>query len=348
MLGGPTMQQLTPYALSWKVRLAILLPLLAMASLPLFVYFQFEHEHILLWMWLILIVVQMVLSLRTARLAISMMASIRKHDGKHIQLTLTEAEAKTFPYDVFKAVIRATWIDHVMLALPRLSVALAFAEYFHTSYISSMTLSDVIFNARPFLYVSHNPAHMMYPDILQVIIALIILMTFCISEGAISTAFGILWGILVRGRNTIDFVIISRVIICCIALTSFMVAMEQRAPNIVEKSALIRKYVTVCEDFDQFQRRAEQCDSKEWKLISLRITESGQVTITSFFDQGILLTSNIMITSMFYYIDGKFYLEEFFPFMIRNILSALLAFAIYGVIIWSSLRIARNRLISAA
>ncbi len=337
----------SPQSLSWKVRLGILLPLLTMASMPLFVYFQFEHEHILLWMWLILIAVQMILSLRTARLAIGMMSGIRKRDGKHIQLTLSEAEAKTFPRDVFKAVLRATWIDHVMLALPKLGVALAFAEYFHTSWIREMLSSNIIFNAHSFLYVSHNPAHMMYPDIIQIIIGLMILMICCISEGAISTAFGIVWGILVKGRNTIDFVIISRAILCCVALIGFAVSMEQRAPNIVEEPALIRKYVKACQDFNQFQRRAEQCDSLERKLISLRITESGQVTITSFFDQGVLLASNIMRPIKAGYYDNKQNLiETYQPFVIRNILSALLAFSIYGIIIWSSLRIARHRLIA--
>jgi len=270
------------------------------------------------------------------------MAGIRKRDGKHIQLTLTEAEAKTFPRDVFKAVMRATWVDHVMLALPRLGVAVAFAEYFHTSNIWSMITSDVFFNARPFLYIISIPAHMLYPHIPQIITTLIILIIYCVSEGALSTAFGILSGILVRRRNTIYFVIISRAIMCFIALITFAVAMEQR--NNLEEERWIRQGVEDCQEFDQFQRRTEQCDSKEWKLISLRLTESGQVTITSFFDQGVLLVSNIMRPSMFYYRDGIYYLQEFFPFVIRNILSALLAFSIYGVIIWSSLRITSYRL----
>ena len=338
------MQQMTPQPLSWKTRIGILAPLLAMASLPLFVYFKFEHEYILLHMWLILIVVQFILSIRTAKLAIGMISGIRKRDGKRVQLTLTEAEAKSFPRQVFMEVMRATWIDHVMLAFPRLGVGLAFMQYFHSSPLWQMFQSDILFNARPFLFRSYNPPQHIYPDVFQIIVAWVILMLYCISEVALTISFGVLWGTIARKFKSLNFVIVSRILIIGVVLIGFIIAIEQRTPNYYEP-ALLRRNLESCEYFDQNQRRVEKCDNLEWKLIVLRTNESIQVGITSFFDQGVLIGSNIMRPEYCSYGNSPLY---DIPFIIRNILSAILAFSIYTLLIWLSLRIAQQRLIRHA
>ena len=381
----------SPQALSWKVRLGILLPLLAMASIPLFVYFQFEHEHILLWMWLILIAVQIVLSLRTARLAIGMMSSIRKRDGKHIQLTLTEAEAKTFPRDVLKAVMRATWIDHVMLALPRLGVALAFMQYFHASPLWVMRHSNSVFNIPPFLYYSHDyhagfpSPPIIYPDMIQVTITIIILLLFAIFEGLLVIGLATLCSNLIQKYKATILTITSRLLIVFTVIIIFIQLthiISMWFPLLFKNPSLgtpTYQSVDTCEsvyrtlakdgrpqliqEIGQKRQESGQCKKAYQDLMFLRTVEGTQVTITSFLDQGMLLASNIlrpiildeelMTDPEFQYIYyGYRYDREwnwqvsYVPFVIRNILSALLAFAIYGVIIWSSLRIARHRLVS--
>lgn len=366
------MQHIAPHTLSWKVRIGILLPLLAMASMPLFVYFHFEHEHILLWMWLILIAVQMVLSLRTAGLAIGMMSGIRKHDGKHIQLTLTESEAKSFPRVVFMSVMRATWVDHVMLALPRLGIVLALMQYFHTSTIWSLWQSDIVSNMRPFFYFSYNyydgapPAPVIYPDGLQIFIALVILMVYAIFEGAFATVLAIIWAGFARKHTTLSFVFVSRIgmILLAISMFGFLNHPDLRTPHPFG-DYVIRWHLNNCESLKfteatdsislarqqsgQELQASGECDALKVRLMKTRMIESTQVTMTSWIDQGILLSSNFMRPSVLQYLeysDGDIIPHESYaPFVTRNILSALLAFVIYGVLIWSSLRIARNRLV---
>jgi len=337
----------TPQPLSWKIRLAIFIPLMLMGSMPLFVYFQFEHESILLLMWLTLIVVQFVLSIRTARLAIHMMAGVRKRDGKRIHLDMTPNEAKAYPRKVLAAVFRVTWLDHVMLALPRLGVAVGFTQYFR---FASYAKYGYVFNVDPFIYYSLPAYKTQNLSIEPILLMLVILILISLAE-SISTC---LIGIFITSRQSIFkrnisifkiklFVIVCSIIIFTLSLSFVQNTMYKRT------SANLRSQITACNspvDDDrlwvQELKQSGRCSQLELDLTNLRITETIQMTSTIFVDNGVLLGANIMRPPLvaFEY--------NWLPFVFRNILSALLAFGIYGVMIVAMLRVACRRLVRQA
>ena len=204
-----------PRPFSWKFRLLILLPLLVIASMPLFVYFQPEHDPILLMMWLTMIVVQLAVSIRTARLAVGMMLSVRKNDS----LTLTPDEASAFPKVVLKAVLRATCVDHVILVLPRLGVAVAFAQYFSWMYgtyglCNLDTFCYYVLSAFP-----RNPA------ITQILLTLVILLLLSLAENVLATVIGLGLG-FIRNHNYDFLIFLSKILIMFGAVIVFVLGLN--------------------------------------------------------------------------------------------------------------------------
>ena len=238
-----------PRPLSWKFRLLMLLPLLVMASMPLFVYFQFEHEHILLWMWLILIGVQFVLSMRTARLASRMVTSVRKNDA----LTLSRDEARRFPLYVLKSVFRATWIDHALLVLPRLGVALAFMQFLHISSFWSLYASNTIITSSLFTYFSYetyyiSPSEMMvFPDVIQIVCLFIIVATYALMTNLVSIAIGVGLASCMRGNLTPVVTLIMHVMILCLG---FVFAFLHHYPFIYDPPS-VHRYIDECKSTER-------------------------------------------------------------------------------------------------
>lgn len=367
----------TPQALSWKTRLAIFLPLTAIGSLPLWVYFQSRHEHII-WMsmWMILIVVQFVLSIRTARLAIAMVSGVRKRDGKRIHIDLSAEEAKTYPNRVFKAVFHATWLEHVMLALPRLGVAMGFCDFFGLAYKYPYYADiDILWEfqsfMRPFKYLGYGQAEF---DEFQLFSAFTVLVILCLFEYSLAISIGIFWGARVKPYISSYIVTISRVVLPIGSIMAFVLfghilfLYESHGNYNPDEYGVIRRV-------DDLRKQDRQCQSIYYSesdipghiqiqetgqnlhdsgvcahislhLVFVRSLESTQVTFTSFVDNGVLLSTNLLQFSWTqHYASDWGWERNNIPFFIRNILSALLAFGIYGVMILSALKLTQRRLL---
>ncbi len=374
------MQYVMPHPMSWFTRIGILFLLLLIASLPVVIYFQFEQQRLLLALLLILIAVQIVLDAHTAAMAVSMMSKLRKVTGNWDLLAMTGIEARSLSSLVWLSTIRRTWVDHALLALPRLGVSLGFVQFLHASPMGALLQSDVISNARPFPYYSFNqhyglpPAPEIYPDATQVMVALVVLFVYAISEGALAAAGGVMWSMLrpQYEATAVGLTIFSRLLTVGLALVVFAplahvmhIYDQQAQPNTMPPIELIRWHVDNCASvgraptddwfFQSKQQEGQQlqqvgrCDDMRRELMFLRAIEGIQVTMESFLDQGVLLGANVMRPIVSYddphyfgvYTDDKWTRRaSYWPFVARNIISALVALSIYAALIWLALRIA--------
>ncbi|GEM_PF-3359459 len=317
-----------PQPLSWKIRLAIFVPLIIIGSLPLFIYFQFEHESILLLMWLTLIVVQFVLSIRTARLAIGMMAGVRKRDGKRCHLDMTPDEAKHYPRKVLIDVFRATWVDHVMLVLPRLGVALGFTQNFFCGCNLTGCKNPVfIIPKRYFSYSSTNgnfysSVPFPYPELQQAFILLCVLIVLAILINLFTIALGVFCGVRFSYHNS-SFTLLTAwlspiifAIFCLglLAVTLYTIEPEARHRHI---SVAIRQGIIACnalsksvsedeigsakqrilqnlQSSGRVLRESGECETYQARLFFLRSIAGVEFTMLTLIDNGVFLGSNIL------------------------------------------------------
>ncbi len=357
--------------LTWKFRLLMLLPLLVMASLPLLVYFEPEYEHSLLLMLLTLIVGQSIISMHTAALAARAMHRLRKMSGNWELLALTNIEGQSLSRYVWLDTLRHTWIDHALLALPRLGMALAFAQHLH---ISDRSRPPFVFNTNAFLYISHSDlmstSHDLdgifaNPHTSQIIIAFCVLLVYAIAEGALMAALGILWGVFTnRYEVTFAGVAVSRISIALAGIIGVW-------PTVIFAETLISSYYSTgirlqlhycsiaernsTDDINypwgkQLQETGV-CYEASHELALIRATEGMQVTLLSFYEQGTLVGAGIMRIHVpllpevrTTISETQYYLVRLRPIM-RHLLSAILAMLIYVVLIGSALRLARVRLV---
>jgi len=368
------MQHIQPNPLAWRIRLGILLPLLAMGALPLIVYFQHAQRDLLLAMLMVLATVQILLSLRTAGIAAGMMARLQRMSGNWDLLALSGVRARSLPLYVWLTTLRHTWIDHALLAIPRLGMALGLVQFFHIR--GSLRLS--IFSDYPFTYLSHNhslympnfcydclaPDLLIYPDAMQVVITLIILVIYTVSEGALVAALGTFWGALRARHQTlaVSTAISSRLLLFGIVMISFnalgKTTLEYRSGRGIFALGNARNDVELCQFANRPQRDSQtlfrsqaldmrasgRCFEANLDLAFVRAVEAVQVTMTSFVDQGVLLSANLMrpigpvsvVGARYFghYLDDEWnWQTSYWPFLLRNVVSALLAFGIYGVLI---------------
>lgn len=370
------MHHLTPSSRSWSIRLAMTLPLMLMGSLPLFFYFQWEHNDLLRLMLFTLIMAQMILNFRTAALAATMMHRLRSMSGNWDLLALTGITARSLPRFVWWSVLRRTWIDHASLALPRLGVALGFVHLLFVARFHLFHRNSLGLPVRPFNYVSSNsgPFPEAYPDATQMLIAFVVLIIYAICEVALMTAVGVMWGTILARRRAIvtSVTMFIRIMVIFIAFTGSisLTFLMQRSgistlnyPSVFDTFACESISRIPNEQFSANQYSGEQlrlsgrCDELMRALILRRAIESTQVTMFSFFDQGVLLSANIMRPIVInnpdnyrWYYFGHHWDNEwnrytsYWHFVARNLMSAGLAVGIYAVMIGVSLYLAQFRL----
>ena len=304
--------------------------------MPVYVYITKENFNLLTIMAFILLLPRPILALMSiVRSVGSIKAEMVAH--RWDLLILTGIPARTIVWRKWLWVVRQTAFDHITCGLLHVGLALGVAQYMNVMIYPDPTTPRSMFLS-PYIYEGMWPAQIQ-PSLTVFIIGCFVIVLFSLLECGLVAAIGIAAAFVSRRLSFASY-LFGVLHYCTLLVVAYLLWI-----CVLIGSAQANYYALFCPGGWQ----TITCNNVTWRDYK-RVLNTLQMTIFTPIDQGTLLAANIMrpydtrtlpndtIDSMGNNISFFEMNYDNRPFVLRNIVAALLGAGIYAILIRAFLR----------